>query len=95
MAMPRVTLPPNLGSKTYLRVKCSNNIFFAMSATTPAKARTSNDTTDSDTVSINTSTLAAAAVVAAVPYPTNGCCWVAFTPCCAYAKDQHDETDLS
>lgn len=38
-----VTLPVSLGSKSYLRVKCSNNIFFALSATTPAKARTSND----------------------------------------------------
>ena len=40
-----VTLPGNLGSKTCLRVKCSDNIFFALSATNPAVARTSNNST--------------------------------------------------
>lgn len=33
-----VTLPTTLGSENYLRVKCSNNIFFALSATTPSIA---------------------------------------------------------
>ena len=37
-----VTLPNTLGSSSYLRVKCSNNIFFALSNTSPAKASTSN-----------------------------------------------------
>ena len=37
-----VTLPNTLGSSSYLRVKCSNNIFFALSNTSPAKANTSN-----------------------------------------------------
>ncbi|WP_051542853.1 reprolysin-like metallopeptidase [Thiothrix lacustris] len=48
-----VTLPNNLGSKTYLRVKCSDNIFFALSATTPAQAK--NGGTGSSTTSANAS----------------------------------------
>lgn len=36
-----ITLPLSLGSRNHIRVKCSNNIFFALSATSPAKARTS------------------------------------------------------
>ncbi len=50
-----VTLPANVGNNTYLRVKCSNNIFFALSATSPALARTSNDS--STTINIATNTL--------------------------------------
>lgn len=38
-----VTLPLTLGSRNYIRVKCSDNIFFALSATNPAKALTSNN----------------------------------------------------
>jgi hypothetical protein len=38
-----ITLPSTIGSKTYVRVKCSNNIFFALSATNPAVARNSNN----------------------------------------------------
>ncbi|OQX16237.1 MAG: hypothetical protein BWK73_04255 [Thiothrix lacustris] len=49
-----VTLPTTLGNTTYLRVKCSNNIFFALSATSPAQAPTSND---SATLSVNTNAL--------------------------------------
>jgi hypothetical protein len=37
-----ITLPNNVGAKTYVRVKCSDNIFFALSATAPAQARTAN-----------------------------------------------------
>ncbi|WP_308874224.1 hypothetical protein [Thiothrix subterranea] len=50
-----VTLPATLGNTTYLRVKCSNNIFFALSATNPAQARTSNDT--SSALNVNTNVL--------------------------------------
>ncbi|WGZ93839.1 MAG: M12 family metallo-peptidase [Candidatus Thiothrix putei] len=38
-----VTLPSNLGSRTHILVKCHNNIFFALSATNPAKASASSD----------------------------------------------------
>ena len=49
-----VTLPTTLGNTTYLRVKCSNNIFFALSATNPAQARTSNDTSNTSSIPTNT-----------------------------------------
>ncbi|UOG93239.1 MAG: M12 family metallo-peptidase [Candidatus Thiothrix sulfatifontis] len=48
-----VTLPTTLGNTTYLRVKCSNNIFFALSATNPAQARTSNDASSTLSVAPN------------------------------------------
>lgn len=48
-----VTLPLSLGSKNHIRVKCSNNIFFALSATSPAKARTSNIGSSNTAVSTN------------------------------------------
>lgn len=48
-----VTLPTTLGNNTYLRIKCSNNIFFALSATSPAQARTSNDSSSTLNVATN------------------------------------------
>lgn len=50
-----VTLPLNLSSRSHIRVKCSDNIFFALSVTNPAKARTSNGV---DTSTTNTSSVA-------------------------------------
>ena len=44
-----VTLPSSLGSSNFIRVKCSNNLFFAMSVTNPAKATTSSDSSGSGT----------------------------------------------
>ncbi|MBO0613114.1 reprolysin-like metallopeptidase [Thiothrix fructosivorans] len=49
-----ITLPSNLGTKTYVRVKCSDNIFFALSATNPAQARTANGGSANLTVTPNT-----------------------------------------
>ncbi|MEB4590891.1 M12 family metallo-peptidase [Candidatus Thiothrix sp. Deng01] len=50
-----VTLPSKLGSSNYIRVKCSNNLFFAMSATAPAVASPTNtiaaDNSSDDTTS--------------------------------------------
>lgn len=52
-----VTLPTNLSSRTYLRVKCSNNIFFAISATNPAKATAgSGSNTNTTTTPLSDST---------------------------------------
>lgn len=48
-----VTLPTNIGNTTYLRVKCSNNIFFALSATSPAQARTSDGSSPLSNTSSN------------------------------------------
>ncbi len=50
-----VTLPSTLGTKNYLRVKCTNNVFFALSATSPAKAATSDSSSSSSGVSISSS----------------------------------------
>ena len=53
-----VTLPTSLGSANYLRVKCSNNIFFALSNSAPAKASATNvsntNTTNSNSTSLTT-----------------------------------------
>lgn len=37
-----VNLPTNLGSRNHIRVKCSDSIFFALSATSPARANLSD-----------------------------------------------------
>ena len=44
-----ITLPSSLGSSNFIRVKCSNNLFFAMSATNPAKATASSGSSDNST----------------------------------------------
>ncbi len=48
-----VTLPSKLGASNYLRVACSDNIFFALSATNPTTASTSSSST---TLTTSTST---------------------------------------
>jgi hypothetical protein len=51
-----VMLPLTLGSSNYLRVKCSNNIFFALSRTIPAKASTSGSASASTSTSSGVAT---------------------------------------
>lgn len=46
-----VTLPYTLGSNNFIRVKCSNNIFFALSASNPAVASTSSSSDNSGGIS--------------------------------------------